>query len=314
MIRLGTRGSALALAQARLVAERLPGEVEIVPITTSGDTQVGAGAPRGTGERPGGAPEPADKSRFVKEIEEALLADEIDVALHSAKDIPTDFPRGLLLRAVLERADPWDAICGAASLDDLAEGAVVGTASPRRRAALLALRPDLDVRDVHGNVDTRLRRLADGDFDALVLAKAGLDRLGRGSEGHPLDLAVFVPAAGQGCLAVEIRDADEPANQATSGLTDSTTEACLTEERIVVRSLGATCHTPIGVHATRTGDDAMRLTAFVGLPDGSRWIRDELELPFMDATGLLGLNVAERMLAAGAAELLAEAERAAAAG
>jgi hydroxymethylbilane synthase len=302
VIRLGTRGSALALAQARLVAERLPEEVEIVPITTSGD------------RRPGGPAEPADKSRFVKEIEEALLASDIDVALHSAKDVPTDFPHGLLLRAVLERADPRDAICGAASLDDLPEGAVVGTASPRRRAALLALRPDLDVRDVHGNVDTRLRRLADGDFDALVLAKAGLDRLGRASEGHPLDPGVFVPAAGQGCLAVEIREADEPASEATSGLTDLTTEACLTEERTVVRSLGATCHTPIGVHATRTDDDAMRLTAFVGLPDGSRWIRDELELPFMDATSLLGLTVAERMLAAGAADLLAEAERAAAAG
>ncbi len=302
MIRLGTRGSALALAQARLVAERLPGDVQIVAITTSGD------------QRPGAVPELADKSRFVKEIEEALLAGEIDVALHSAKDVPTEFPRGLLLRAVLERADPRDAICGAESLDALREGAVVGTASLRRRAELLALRPDLDVRDVRGNVDTRLRRLADGDFDALVLAKAGLDRLGRGSEGQPLDPAVFVPAAGQGCLAVEVRDADEPANPATFGLTDFTTEACLLEERNVVRSLGATCHTPIGVHAVKTGDDTMRLTAFVGLPDGSRWIRDELELPFLHATSLIGLNVAERLRAAGADELLAEAERLVAAG
>ena len=140
MIRLGTRGSALALAQARLLAERLPGEVEIVPITTSGDTQSGL-APSGTGEsipfeRPD--PDPTDKSRFVKQIEEALLAGSIDVALHSAKDVPTDFPRGLLLYAVLERADPRDAICGADSLDDLREGAVVGTSSLRRRAALLA--------------------------------------------------------------------------------------------------------------------------------------------------------------------------------
>jgi hydroxymethylbilane synthase len=302
VIRLGTRGSALALAQARLVVERVPGEVQIVPITTSGD------------ERSGGAPELADKSRFVKEIEEALLAGDIDVALHSAKDVPTDFPRGLLLNAVLERADPRDAICGADSLDELREGAVVGTASLRRRAVLLALRPDLDVRDVRGNVDTRLRRLADGDFDALVLAKAGLDRLGRGSEGRPLDPGVFVPAAGQGCLAVEIRDADEPANQVIFGLTDFTTQFCLTEERDVVRQLGATCHTPIGVHAARTGDDAMRVTAFVGLPDGSRWIRDELEMPFDHATSLIGLHVAERLRMAGAEELLAEAERAVAAG
>ena len=307
MIRLGTRGSALALAQARLVAERLPGEVEIVPIRTSGDQRVPF-------DRSRPDPDPTDKSRFVKQIEDALLSGEIEVALHSAKDVPTDFPRGLLLQAVLERADPRDAICGAESLDDLGEGAVVGTSSLRRRALLLALRPDLVVRDIRGNVDTRLRRLADGDFDALVLAKAGLDRLGRGSEGRPLDPAVFVPAAGQGCLAVQIRDADEPANQAVFNLTDFTTHHCLTEERSVVRSLRATCNTPVGVHAVETGDDAMRLTAFVGLPDGSRWIRDELELPFLDATSRIGLSVAERLRAAGPDELLAEAERLIAAG
>jgi hydroxymethylbilane synthase len=302
VIRLGTRGSALALAQARLVAEKLSGEVEIVPITTSGD------------QRRGHVPELADKSRFVKEIEDALIAGKIDVALHSAKDVPTNFPRGVLLHAILERADPRDALCGAESLDDLPEGATVGTASLRRRASLLALRPDLDVRDVRGNVDTRLRRLADGDFDALVLAQAGLDRLGRGKEGRPLDPGVFVPSAGQGCLAVELRDADEDANQVIFGLTDFTTQFCLTEERDVVRQLGATCDTPIGVHAVRTGDDAMRVTAFVGLPDGSRWIRDELEMPFDHATSLIGLHVAERLRMAGAEELLAEAERSVAGG
>ena len=304
MIRLGTRGSALALAQARWVAERLPDEVEVVPITTSGDER-----------RPLAAPaSPSDKSRFVRELEQALLAGEIDLAVHSAKDVPTDFPRGLLLYAVLERADPRDALCGADSLEDLPEGTVVGTSSLRRRAALLALRPDLDVRDIRGNVDTRLRRLADGDFDALVLAQAGLERLGRGSEGRPLDPGVFVPAAGQGCLAVQVRDADEPANSATFGLTDFNVQACLTEERDVVRQLRATCNTPIGVHAVKTHDGTLRLTAFVGLPDGSRWIRDELEMPFPDATSLIGLHVAERLRRAGADELLAEAERLVAAG
>jgi hydroxymethylbilane synthase len=176
------------------------------------------------------------------------------------------------------------------------------------------VRPDLDMRDIRGNVDTRLRRLADGDFDALVLAQAGLDRLGRGSEGRPLDPDVFVPAAGQGCLAVQIRDADEPANAATFDLTDFNVHSCLTEERVVVRQLRATCNTPIGVHAVKTPEDTLRLTAFVGLPDGSRWIRDELEMPFHDATSLIGLHVAARMRAAGADELLAEAERAVAAG
>jgi hydroxymethylbilane synthase len=308
VIRLGTRGSALALAQANWVAERLPGDVEIVPITTSGD------------ERPRGTPELADKSRFVKEIEEALLRGDIDIAVHSAKDVPAHFPGGLLLRAVPGRADPRDALCGSASLDALPEGAVVGTSSLRRRALLLSLRPDLDVRDVRGNVDTRLRRLSDGDFDALVLAQAGLDRLGRGGEGSPLDPDVFVPAAGQGTLALQTRDADDEANTALrglpgmTGLTDDMTGSCMREERSVVRRLGATCNTPIGVHATGKCEEFLRVTAFVGLPDGSRWIRDELEMPHPHGEDLVGYHVAGRLRAAGADELLAEAERMVAAG
>jgi hydroxymethylbilane synthase len=301
VIRLGTRGSALALAQARWVAERLPGEVEIVPIKTSGD------------ERPRGAPELGDKSRFVKEIEDALLRGEVDLAVHSAKDVPAQFARGLLLMPIPGRADPRDAICGAESIEALREGAVVGTSSLRRRALLLATRPDLDVRNLRGNVDTRLRRLADGEFDAIVLAQAGLDRLGRGAEGSPLDAGEFVPAAGQGCLALEIRDADEEVNRAVSafpgmtGVTTDTDRDCLHEERNVVRLLGATCNTPIGVHATAVFEESISLTAFVGLPDGSRWIRDELEMPHPDGAGMIGHNVAERLRAAGADELLESA-------
>ena len=308
MIRLGTRGSALALAQARWVAERLPGEVEIVPITTSGDE------PSQRGQTPIGglSVELNDKSRFVKEIEEALLRGDVDVAVHSAKDVPTELPDGLVIQAVPPRADPRDAICGTNGLDDLPKGAVVGTSSLRRRALLLAIRPDLDVRDVRGNVDTRLRRLADGDFDALVLAQAGLDRLGRGEEGRPLDRSEFVPAAGQGCIALETRTAD-PVSE-VSALQDMETDTCLAEERAVVRLLGATCNTPIGVHASGTEEDGLTLTAFVGLPDGSRWIRDELGMALPRASGLLGFDVAERLRAAGAEELLAEAERLVAAG
>jgi hydroxymethylbilane synthase len=299
VIRLGTRGSALALAQANWVAERLPGEVEIVPITTSGD------------ERKGGLPEVEDKARFIKELEDALLRGDIDVAVHSAKDVPASFARGLLLLPVPGRADPRDAICGAESIETLPEGATVGTSSLRRRALLLAIRPDLDVRNLRGNVDTRLRRLAEGEFDAIVLAQAGLDRLGRAEEGSPLDPEVFVPAAGQGCLALQTRDADEEANRAVSampGMTGVTTDTdgdCLREERDVVRLLGATCNTPIGVHATAVSEEWIRLTAFVGRPDGSRWIRDELELPHPHGAGLIGHNVAERLRAAGADELLA---------
>jgi hydroxymethylbilane synthase len=305
VIRLGTRGSALALAQARWVAERLPDEVELVPITTSGD-EGSAGASRGA------APELADKSRFVKEIEEALLASEIDLAVHSAKDVPSELPDGLSIVGVPERADARDALCGAASLDELAQGALVGTGSLRRRAALLAQRPDLDVRDLRGNVDTRLRRLADGDFEAIVLAQAGLDRLGRGGEGSPLDAGWVVPAPGQGCLVLEARGADDAVARAAAQLTNRDALTCLTAERAVVRALDATCHTPIGAHCVTAGA-GLRLTVFVGLPDGSRWIRDELDGDAADPSAL-GAAVGERLRAAGAAGLLGEAERAVAAG
>jgi hydroxymethylbilane synthase len=300
VIRLGTRGSALALAQAGWVAERLPGEVELVPIATSGD------------ERRGGAPETTDKSRFVKEIEEALLSGDVDLAVHSAKDVPAELPDGLSIVGVPERADARDSLCGADSLDALAEGAVIGTASLRRRAALLALRPDLEIRDLRGNVDTRLRRLADGDFDAIVLAQAGLERLGRGGEGSPLGIDSMVPAPGQGCLVLEARTDDDAVAAAAASLTDPGALTCLTAERAAVRTLEASCHTPVGAHAV-TDDAQVRLVVFVGLPDGSRWIRDELA-GAEDDPAALGAAVGERMLAAGAGELLVEAERSVTAG
>ena len=289
VIRLGTRASALALAQAESVAARLE-DVRIVPITTSGD--------RGSRD---------DKSRFVKEIEEALLAGEIDLAVHSAKDVPGELPGGLSIVGVPERADPRDALCGAESLDSLGDGAAVGTSSLRRRAQLLALRPGLEVRELRGNVDTRLRRLADGDFDAIVVARAGLERLGRDGNGVPL--AELVPAPGQGCLALEARADDDTAIEAAAGLTDRAALVALTAERALVTALDATCHTPIGAHAAPDGD-ALRVTAFVGLPDGSHWIRDTLERA-ADDPAALGAEVAERMSAAGASELLTAAELAA---
>ncbi len=177
-MRLGTRGSALALAQARLVADLLGG-AEIVEVETSGD--------RG---------EVGDKARFVKELEEALLAGEVDLAVHSAKDVPATLPEGLALVGVPDRADARDALCGAADLSELREGAVVGTASVRRRSQLLAQRPDLQVAELRGNVDTRLRKLAEGEAAAIVLACAGLARLGRSDEGSPM--TDLVPAAGPG--------------------------------------------------------------------------------------------------------------------
>jgi hydroxymethylbilane synthase len=293
-LRLGTRGSALALAQAQWVAERLAADVELVTITTSGD--------RGSG--------PGDKSRFVKEIEDALLRDEIDLAVHSAKDVPAELPDGLWIAGVPERADARDALCGAAVLDDLPEGAVVGTSSLRRRAQLAALRPDLQVRELRGNVDTRLRRLADGDYDALLLANAGLERLGRAGEGAPIAAAELVPAAGQGCLALEARDGRGPASAAAAAITEASALMRLTAERALVAALDASCHTPIGAFSELDGE-ALRLTAFVGRPDGSHWIRDSLEMRAAEPAQA-GRAIANRLLAAGAGELLAGLDRGAA--
>jgi len=288
VIRLGTRGSALALAQARLVADRLEAEVEIVPITTLGDRSRAAG----------------DKGRFVKELEEALIEERVDLAVHSAKDVPGELADGLAIVGVPGRADPLDAICGAASLDALAERAVVGTASVRRRSQLLALRPDLHVRELRGNVDTRLRRLGDGDFDAIVLARAGLERLGRAGEGRPLD--ALVPAPGQGCLALEARAGDAEAAGLAGELTDRAALTCLTAERALVVDLEATCHTPVGAHAELRGDE-LRLTSYVGLPDGSHWIRDTFAGDCGDPAAL-GAAAAERLMLAGAVQVLADAE------
>jgi hydroxymethylbilane synthase len=295
VIRLGTRGSALALTQARYVASLLGADgVELVEITTTGD--------RGQFEM--------DKGRFVKEIEEALLDGRIDLAVHSAKDVPAELPDGCAIVGVPPRADARDSLCGdAGTLDDLAEGAVVGTASVRRRSQLLAHRPDLCVEELRGNVDTRLRRLAEGRYAAIVLAAAGLDRLDRGGEGTPLAVDALVPAPGQGCLALEARTGDEALADAAAAITDRDALLCLTAERALVAALDATCNTPVGALAEIDGD-GMRVTAYVGMPDGSHWIRDTLDGDAADPTAL-GLAVGERLAAAGATELLAAAERAA---
>jgi hydroxymethylbilane synthase len=296
-LRLGTRGSALALAQARAVARMLGGKqtIEIVEITTSGD-ETSRTAASSVG----------DKSRFVKEIEEALLAREIDLAVHSAKDVPGVLPDGLAIVGVPAREDARDALCGAASLADLEPGASVGTSSLRRRAQLLAARPDLAVSELRGNVDTRLRKLSEGSHDAVVLAVAGLKRLGR-SEGVPIDATVMTPAPGQGSLALEARRDDSRAAELAAAVTDQEALIALTAERAVVERLGATCNTPVGAYATLDGGSRLTLTAFAGLPDGSTWIRDALD-GTPDDPSALGREVAERLLSAGAAAVLAEAE------
>jgi hydroxymethylbilane synthase len=279
-VRIGTRGSALALAQARQVAALLGGEHELVEVVTTGDR----------GERA------SDKERWVRELDVALRDGAVDCAVHSAKDVPAQLPDGIAIAAVPPRADPRDALCGVPSLAALPRGARLGTSSLRRGAQRRALRADLEVLELRGNVDTRLSKLAAGDYDAIVLAVAGLQRLGRDGEGTPLD--ELVPAAGQGCLAVTTRVGEE---RVVAGLHDEPAARALGAERALVRALEADCHTPVGAHARVVAGGALTLRAFVGAPDGSVWVRDELD---GDDPERLGAQVAERLLSAGAREVL----------
>jgi hydroxymethylbilane synthase len=259
-------------------------------------------------DRPTGGVE--DKSRWVAGIEAALLRGEIDLAVHSAKDLPVELPAGLALIGAPARADARDVLCGARRLAELEPGARVGTSSLRRGAQILALRPEIEVCACTGNVDTRLRKLAEGRYEAIVLAAAGLDRLGLAG-GAPLD--ELIPAAGQGTLALEARIDDEDAAAAVQSLRDPRSEVALWAERAVVEELGAGCHTPLGVHAGWDGDELI-LRAFVGRPDGSAWIRDERSAAVWlagpdgsarrTAGDALGRELARRLLSAGAGALL----------
>lgn len=288
-MRLATRGSALALAQAKLVADALGG-AEIVPVIGS-DGEVG------------------DKARFVRGVERALLEGDAEIGVHSAKDLPGELPDGLELVGVPPREDAADAFVGAASsLAELPDGARVGTSSLRRRAQLLALRPDLEVAELRGNVDTRLRRLAEGELDGVVLAAAGLARLGRAGEASFwFEAEEMIPAPGQGCLALEARSGDAEATGAAAAITDRVALVELTAERAAVAALEATCRTPVGIRA-RAGDAELAVEGFAGLPDGGEWVRDRVAGD-PDQPAALGEALAERMLAAGAGEILERAEQ-----
>jgi hydroxymethylbilane synthase len=287
MIRIATRGSALAKAQAGQVAELLGG-AELVECSSDGEV--------------------GDKARFVRGVERALLAGEADIGVHSAKDVPAEMPEGLAIAAVPAREDPADVWIGVGdSLEDVPEGARVGTASLRRRAQLLAARPDLEVSELHGNVDTRLRKLAEDELDAIVLAAAGLRRLGRDSEASfAIPAAAMTPAAGQGALVLQVRSDDTDALDAADAVGDEVALRELTAERTVVALLNATCATPIGVHARDDGE-RIEIEAFAGLPDGSEWIRDRIEGE-ADEPVAAGARLAERLLGAGARDVLDRAE------
>ncbi|MFN8161938.1 MAG: hydroxymethylbilane synthase [Solirubrobacterales bacterium] len=288
-LRLATRGSALALAQAGGVAEMLGG-AELVEVASGG--------------------EPGDKSRFVRGVERAVLEGAADLGVHSAKDLPAGMPEELMIAGVPAREDPCDAWVGpAASLDEVPRGARVGTASLRRRSQLLAIRPDLALAELHGNVDTRLGRLGNGDFDAVVLAGAGLRRLGREAEiSFRLADRQMLPAAGQGALVLQARRDEAATLAACAAISDPSSLLELTAERAAIGVLGADCSSPVAVRA-RAGAGGLSVEGYAGLPDGSRWVRESLVDGGGDAAAA-GRRLGEALLGAGAGELL---ERAAAA-
>jgi hydroxymethylbilane synthase len=287
-LRLGTRGSALALAQAQWVAKTLGGSTEVVVVKTA-DDDVG------------------DKARFVRGLEQALLAGEVDIAVHSAKDLPAEGPEGIEIVAVPKRAPVADACCGAAaSLEELPEGARIGTASLRRRSQLLALRPDLQITDLRGNVDTRLRKLEEGEADAIVLAVAGLKRLGRDRDiAFKFTPEQMTPAPGQGALALEARIDDPLPARRLARISNPAAAVELAAERAAVAEMGASCDTPVGVSARKRGAE-LALAGYVGLPDGSTWVRDAITRPAEDPVAA-GRELAQRMGLAGATDILVEA-------
>jgi hydroxymethylbilane synthase len=253
LLRIGSRGSRLALTQAELVAERLRRrgvEIALVPITTAGDRDR---------SKPFG--EIGSRGVFVKEIEEALLAGRVDVAVHSAKDMTSTDAEGLAVGAYLEREDPRDALCGA---DELRAGMRVGTASVRRRAQLLRLEPTLSIEPLRGNIDTRLRKRGERGLDAIVLAACGLDRLGLGREiGRRFAPDEVLPEAGQGALALQVRAGEE---ELAAEVDDAETRRRVEAERAVVSAIGGGCLAPVAAH-----HDGKTLTALVSAEDGS-WL------------------------------------------
>ena len=295
MITVGSRGSQLALWQARWIQSRLQSlgmESKLEIIHTTGDKITDVALSKvGT------------KGLFTKEIEEALLSGAIDLAVHSLKDMPTELPAGLTLAAIPEREDPRDALVGH-RLAGLPQQAIVGTSSLRRAAQLRAIRPDLQIENVRGNLDTRLRKLDSGQYNAIVLASAGLRRLGW--EDRITELLapdVMCPAVGQGALAVEARADNGTAQQLAAKLEDRRTRIAVTAERAVLASLGGGCQVPIGAHATVAQDGSFHIRAIVVSPDGTEIIRKEASGDGGKAEEI-GQRLGDSLLAAGGRKIL----------
>ncbi len=303
---LGTRGSKLALAQSNWVADALRRthpdlDVDIQIIQTRGDATQAANVPLASF---------GEKGIFAKELESALLAGEIDLAVHSMKDLEHTLPEGLVIAAVPEREDPRDALVGS-TLDTLPLGARVGTGSVRRRALLLSRRPDLQLLEIRGNVDTRLRKLREGQYDAICLAVAGLNRLGlQDNIAEILDPDWFTPDPGQGALAIEIRDGDQRLRDLTIGLNHGPTWYAVLAERSFLRHVGGSCKTPVGAFAAveqTSKPQWLTLTGMVASPDGATILR-HTDRKFYGSSEWLGHDVADALRAQGATEMLAQAE------
>ncbi len=298
-IRIATRRSRLALWQAEHVAARLTAahqglKVRLMPMVTEGDRIVDRSLASAGG-----------KGLFIKELEAAILAGEADIAVHSMKDVPAALPEGMAIMAVLERADPRDAFVSSfhAGLAALPQGARVGTSSLRRQSQLKRVRPDLEIGMLRGNVETRLRKLDQRDFAAIILATAGLERLGLGERiRERLAAETMLPAVGQGVIGIECRATDAHVSSLLSSLEHSATRCCLEAERAFAARLGGSCQSPIAGYATLAGD-RIKLVAYVGAPDGRQAFEDRIAGAATDAARL-GTALAERLLAAGAESLL----------
>ncbi|MFQ1653655.1 hydroxymethylbilane synthase [Aeromonas veronii] len=304
-LKIATRKSPLALWQANFVKDRLEAlhpqlQVELVPMSTQGDKILDTPLAKVGG-----------KGLFVKELETAMLEGRADIAVHSMKDVPVEFPEGLGLHTICEREDPRDAFVSNRfkAIAELPQGAVVGTSSLRRQCQLRAARPDLVIRDLRGNVNTRLAKLDAGEYDAIILAAAGLKRL---EMAHRITAFIepeqSLPANGQGAVGIECRLDDHELHALLAPLEHTETRARVLTERAMNRALQGGCQVPIGAYALVEGEQIW-LRGLVGSPDGTQVIRDEIRGPLADGEAL-GEQLAQRLLAAGAEEILAEVYRA----
>ena len=299
---IATRKSPLALWQAKHIKQQLemiePAlDVELLPITTEGDRRLGISLATVGG-----------KGLFVKELEHALLEMRADIAVHSMKDVTVEFPPGLILAAICQRDDPRDAFVSNhyATLDNVPAGSVIGTASLRRQSLLRHLRPDLSVLALRGNVNSRLRRLDDGEFAAILLAAAGMMRLGMSERIRQcFNPEQFVPAVGQGALGIECREDDTVVMQLLQQLNHKPTQTCVMAERAMNKALQGGCQVPVAGYATIINGDQLLIRGLVGKPDGSLILRDELK-GAADIAEQLGEQLAAKLLAQGAQAILQE--------